>query len=373
MPSLSILIKPASGSCNLRCGYCFYHSVAESREIENYGAMPPGTLETLVKKALDYADGSCVFAFQGGEPTLAGLAFYEKLIEYQKKYNYKKIEINNAVQTNGILIDEKWAEFFARNNFLVGLSVDGIKKIHDQNRFAAGGAATFGKVMETARIFNEAGVQYNILSVVTKDSYKYAEQSYHFFKKNCTRYLQFIPCLDPLGEERGHNAWSLTPAGYLKFLKIIFGLWHKDLKSGNPVSVRWFDNILNMVMGGPPEACGMSGVCGCQFVTEADGSVYPCDFYVTDGWKIGNILENGFGEMRDSPVCAGFIKESLSLHPDCRVCEWFALCRGGCKREREPSNDGKGAKNYFCECYREFFKFSAPKLQKINFHPQIGG
>ena len=353
MPPLSILVKPASGGCNLRCRYCFYHSVAESRRTQNYGLMSPETLEALVKKALAFADGSCAFAFQGGEPTLAGLAFYEKLMEYQREHNRKGVRIYNAIQTNGIFVDEAWASFLSRNDFLVGLSLDGIQKLHDRNR-----EGTFSRVMQTARLFNRAGVQYNILSVVTDDSCQYAAQSYHLFKKNCTRFLQFIPCLDP-PHEKGGDSPSLSPANYLRFLKTVFNLWYADFKRGEAVSIRWFDNILSMVMGNAPEACGMSGVCGCQFVTEADGSVYPCDFYVIDAWRIGNIFDDGFQEMRESAVCSRFIGESLALHPACKACKWYPLCRCGCRRERE------GGRNRFCECYKEFFKFSIARFEEM--------
>jgi len=166
MKAISVLIKPASGNCNLRCKYCFYNSIIRSRETENYGMMDLNTLEILVKKVFESADIACTFAFQGGEPTLVGLDFYKTLIELQKKYNTKNIQVNNALQTNGIVIDENWAKFLNKNNFLVGLSLDGPKDIHDTNRIDMNKKGSFNIVMNTVRLFNKHGVEYNILFVI---------------------------------------------------------------------------------------------------------------------------------------------------------------------------------------------------------------
>jgi len=323
--------------------------------------MPLEMLKVLVKKALSFADSSCTFMFQGGEPTLAGLPFFEKLIEYQSKYNTKSVTITNSIQTNGIMIDKNWADFFARKDFLIGLSLDGTKEIHNQNRIFADESGTFSCVLKTAELFNRTGVQYNILCVVTKNVARCARQVYNFFKSKGFRYLQFIPCLDPLEEERGSNAYSLTSQDYLHFLKTTFDLWYEDIKRKDAVSIRYFDNFLAMAMGQPPEACGMSGICGCQFVTEADGSVYPCDFYVGSEWKIGHILEDSFEDMRFSEVCEQFIEESRHLHPGCKACKWLPLCRGGCKRDRTASG-----KNYYCDSYKAFLEYSLPRLQGLN-------
>ena len=220
MPPLSLLIKPASGNCNLRCKYCFYHSIAENRTMPSYGRMTLETLEILVKKALDQADYSCTFAFQGGEPTLAGLDFYCKLIEYVKLYNTKKIKVNYAIQTNGMVIDNEWAKFLHEYNFLVGLSLDGYKDLHDIMRVDVASKGTFNRVMNTVELFNKYKVEYNILCVVNDYLACHVQKAYNFFKKNGFQYLQFIPCLDPLGEIPGGNEYSLTPERYALFLKI---------------------------------------------------------------------------------------------------------------------------------------------------------
>jgi uncharacterized protein len=365
MPSLSILIKPASSNCNLRCKYCFYHSVAEIRRVESYGLMSLNTLEIVVQKALQFADRVCTFAFQGGEPTLIGLDFYRKLIEFQNKYNLKKVSIHNAIQTNGMAMDDEWAKFLADNNFLVGISLDGPKDIHDAMRYDASGKGSFMRVMNTIALFNKHGVGYNILSTVNTFVARHTNKVYNFFKKNGFSYLQFIPCLDPLNEKPGNYDYSLTPERYAYFLKTLFDLWYEDVMKGNLISIRYFDNLVGMFMGYLPEVCGMMGTCSCQFVIEANGGVYPCDFYVFDEWYLGNIKDMGFEELKCSDAGKRFVEVSRHVAPECEGCKWLNLCSGGCRRSREPFVDGKPVLNYFCSAYREFFDYTAPRLQQL--------
>jgi uncharacterized protein len=365
MPPLSLLIKPASSNCNLKCKYCFYHSIAENRVVPSYGMMDNDTLETLVSKALRYADYSCTFAFQGGEPTLVGLDFYRKLIELIKTYNVKNIDIHYAIQTNGLLINDEWARFLAQNKFLVGISLDGTKNIHDSMRIDARGRGSFNGVMNTVNLFNKYGVEFNILTVVNSFVARHIIKIYNFFKKSNFRYLQFIPCLDPLDQEPGNFEYSLTPERYSYFLKALFDLWYQDILKNNIISIRYFDNLVGMILGYRPEACGMSGECTCYFVIEANGGVYPCDFYVLDKWYLGNIKDTGFGELSSSPKAIEFVESSKHIDPECPNCKWYSLCRGGCRRNREPFIDGKPALNYFCSSYKEFFEYAVPKLYEI--------
>jgi uncharacterized protein len=166
MPPINVLIKPAFSACNLRCQYCFYYDESQKRSQSNYGMMTAETLETIVQKTLAYGETYVGFAFQGGEPTLAGLGFYRNLLELQQKYNQKKVKISNAIQTNGTLLDADWAQFLAQNRFLVGLSLDGPKDINDLNRIDAQGAGSYNRVLKTVALFNHYQVEYNVLSVV---------------------------------------------------------------------------------------------------------------------------------------------------------------------------------------------------------------
>lgn len=367
MPSISVLIKPASSNCNLKCSYCFYNSISEKRTIKNYGIMEIDTIESIVKKVFEFADYSCTFAFQGGEPTLAGIDFFEQLMNFQKRYNTKNIKVYNSIQTNGIAIDEKWAKFFSRNNFLVGISLDGYKKVHDVNRIETGGKGSFSRVIKAISILNDFKVNYNILFVVNASTARHANKIYKYFKESCFEYIQFIPCIDPFDEEPGKQPHSLTPKRYAEFLTTFFDLWYRDMIAGNGISVRTFDNFVTMLMGYAPEACDMSGICTCQFVIEADGSVYPCDFYVLDKWRLGNILTDSIQELGTSHTTFKFIEESTYLSPECRECKWLTLCRGGCRRMRESFGGNKPSLNYFCLAYKEFFNYSITRIQEISY------
>jgi uncharacterized protein len=365
MPPIYVLIKPASSACNLRCKYCFYHDVAGNRATPNQGMMSDATLETLVQKTLEYGDQAVGFAFQGGEPTLAGLDFYRKLLAYQKQYNRNHARISNALQTNGMCIDEAWAEFLAEHRFLVGLSLDGPKDIHDLNRTDARGGGSHRRVEQAAAWFDQYGVEYNILCVVTKPVARHVEKVYHYYAKKGFRYLQFIPCLDGLGETPGQNPYSLTPELYESFLKKLFDLWYWDFRNGNRVSIRMFDNILHLLLGYPPESCDMKGYCSANTVVEADGAVYPCDFYVLDRWKMGDIREDSLQAMLEGETARAFVEVSRGIAGQCQGCEVFALCRGGCRRHYEPIAGRIEGRNYFCPAYRGFYHYALPRFREI--------
>lgn len=364
MPAISLLIKPASSSCNMRCAYCFYADVANRREVANYGIMSEKTLETIIKKVFDYADTVAAFGFQGGEPTVAGLNFFKKAVALQKKYNVKNIRVTNAIQTNGLNINDEWAQFFHDNGFLVGLSLDGTKAIHDKYRKDVLGNGTFDRVLDAAKLMERHKVEFNILSTVNRDVAENIERIYYFFKKQGFSYLQFIPCLDEL-KLPGEREYSLTPELYGRFLKDLFRLWYVDLNTNHPVSIRYFDNLVMMIGGYPPESCGMSGSCSCYYMIEADGSVYPCDFYVTDEWRIGNVLTDGWDEMRQTETARRFVETSRQIAEECKTCRYYRLCRGGCRRNREPISLGQNTLNVLCPAFRTFFEYAADDLVKV--------
>lgn len=350
MPAISILIKPASSSCNMSCKYCFYHDVSSNRSVRNYGIMGFDTLEAIVSKAFDNNRSQVSFAFQGGEPTLAGLDFFERFIVLVKKYNTKNITVKKAIQTNGYIIDENWTRFFKENEFLVGVSLDGPKDIHDANRLDSRGEGTFNKVIKAIGLLKKEDVPFNILCVLTSMSAKHILKEYNFFKKQGFRYLQFIPCLDSL-EERGAERYTLKPDEYLYVLNMLFEQYKHDYFNNNYVSIRNFDNYIRMAMGYQPESCDMAGICSCYYVIEANGDVYPCDFYALDEYKIGNISNDSFDEMKTSNSSISFINESKKFNDDCIECKYSAICRNGCKRYR----DIETGKNKFCSAYFNFF------------------
>lgn len=361
MPPINLLIKPASSLCNMRCKYCFYSDVSKSREHRSYGMMSIDTLESVVKRAFEYATDYVGFAFQGGEPTLAGMDFYKKLIEFQRKYNTKKIKIHNAIQTNGYLIDDEWASFLAENGFLVGLSLDGTKEAHNSLRVDANGEGTYNRVIKAAEVLERNKVEFNILCVVNNFVARYPRKVYEQLKKY--KYIQFIACLDGFDGEK--TPYSLTQERYSNFLIQTFDLYYRDIMNGDFVSVRNFDNYINILLGRPPESCAMNGYCTCYCVVEGDGSVYPCDFYVLDEWKIGNVITDSLEDMIRSDTAKRFVEQSYHISDGCKVCRFYKLCRGGCRREREPFVGGYPGINNFCQSYKAFFDSSMEKLSEI--------
>lgn len=364
MPLLQLLIKPASGSCNMRCNYCFYMDEMENRACASYGYMTIETLELLVKKALEYADGVCTFAFQGGEPTLVGIEFYEELLRLQKRYNTKKIRIDNVLQTNGYALDEKWAAFFAENHFLVGLSVDGIGTTHNAWRKDVNGNDTFERVMKAAELLRRAGAEFNVLTVVNNKTAARVSRIYQFYKKNGFAYQQYIACLNPLHAEK-EPEYALTPEAYGKFMSELFDLWYLDLTKGQQPYIRQFENYVGILLGAEPEACEMKGLCGNQNVVEADGSVYPCDFYVLDDYKIGNVREDSFEQILENSIAMKFTEKSVITDKECRECKYFPLCRGGCGRHRMDAEGKRTGRNRFCRSYQMFFNAALPRLLDI--------
>lgn len=362
MKNLNLLIKPASSSCNLRCRYCFYYDVADNREVKNYGIMNDDTLENMVKKVFDDVEYSANFAFQGGEPTMAGIEFFEKFHKFVEKYNTKKIIVNFSLQTNGTLLNKKWLELFKKHNYLIGLSLDGNKEMHDTFRIDAKGEGTFSRVLKAAKMMKKAEVEFNILCVVNKLIAQNGKLVYNFFKNNGFRYYQFIPCLDSLScsEEKDY---TLTAEDYGKFLDETFNLWYEDIMSDKRISVRHFDNYTKILLGEEPEACDMVGHCNMNAVLESDGSMYPCDFYVLDEFKVGNINESSFEELFKSEAEMRFLRTSLAVDEKCKVCRYFKICRGGCRRHKELTAEGN-YENRFCESYKYFFERNIDKMIK---------
>ena len=364
MPPINLLVKPASGQCNLHCEYCFYCDLTQKREQASYGMMTEKTLDNMMRRVFSFAEHDVTIAYQGGEPTLRGLDFFRLSVELQKKYNTRHLPVHNALQTNGTLLTREWAQFFRENRFLLGVSLDGTKETNDAFRLTKAGKSSYSAVQHGIELLESEGVDFNILTVVHARTARNIGKVYGAFRRRGLRYLQFIPCLDPLGETPGSHPYSLTPKAYGDFLCRLFDCWWQDIEKGEFVSIRQFDNYVQMLLGIPPESCGMSGVCSLQNVVEADGGVYPCDFYVTDRYSLGNVNDNSFEEIYQKREELRFIEESLVPDEECKSCEWRGLCGNGCKRYREPRReDGSFQRNFFCESYRQFFSYAYPRLR----------
>ncbi len=346
------MIKPASSLCNMRCRYCFYHDVSNIREVKSFGVMSEATAENLIRKAFDFADGESVaFAFQGGEPLIAGLDFFKSFIGLTKKFNKLNNKVYFGLQTNGTLLTNEWAEFFAENGFLIGLSLDGDKKANrfrvDENYENA-----YEKIIEASEILKAHKVDFNILTVLTGYCAENIDTVYKSLTNMGFKYLQFIPCLRPFGDKTESELY-MTGRQYAKFLIHGFNAYVKDYVRGDYTSVRYFDNLVHLFLGNPTEQCGMCGHCMHQFVAEGNGNIYPCDFYCTDEWLLGNINESDFDALAHCDKATEFLRESLKADEKCRQCKFYPLCRGGgCKRMRNDRD--------YCEAYKAFFSACLP-------------
>ncbi|MBQ8513016.1 MAG: SPASM domain-containing protein [Clostridia bacterium] len=365
MPPLSMLIKPASGLCNMRCRYCFYADVTEHREIPSYGIMTPQTTEALVRRAFDFADGQVTFAFQGGEPTLAGVEYYRNFVSLVNRYNVKKLPVSWAMQTNGYHVSDELCGILRDNHFLMGVSLDGTGSLHDSVRPDASGDGTFRRVNETIAKFQRYGIDYNILTVITNAAAKNISQIYNYFRSKRYGYVQFIKHVDGFGDTEENSVYSLSPKRYASFLKTAFGYYYDDIMAGKYMSVREFDNFVMLAAGRDAECCGMNGMCPANLVIEADGGAYPCDFYVLDEWRMGNVIDTPLIDLFESDTAKEFRRRSRQIPEKCRSCRYFRLCRGGCARYREPMTESGLGMNKYCESYLEFFEYAAPKLVKL--------
>lgn len=362
MRSLTFLIKPASSLCDMRCRYCFYHDISDIREVKSMGIMGEDTAQALIRAAFVAVEpgGFVQFTFQGGEPTLAGLDFFRGFMALEQQYRPRNVQVGHAIQTNGLQLSGEWVRFLKEHGFLVGVSIDGNQAIHDAYRVDTAGKGTWDRVTAALARLDSFGVETNLLCVVSSTVAKNPQKVYTSLRKLGGHPLQFIPCLDPMEAERGGEAYSLKPEAYGKFLCGLFDCWYRDWKAGNYVSIRTFDDYLRILMGMPPSTCAASGSCGSYLVVEGDGSLYPCDFYVLDEWKIGNIWDMTVGEALASPLSRGFAAEGAIRPENCRDCSWIPLCRGGCRRDWTQQR-----KNYYCASFRAFFAYALPRLQEM--------
>ena len=369
MPALQIMIKPASAACNLRCAYCFYREEADHRTVGCRGKMTGDTARTVIGKAFAYAgsdrDSRVSFAFQGGEPLLAGLPFFQTFVQTAKDTNVSGIPVDFSLQTNGVLIDDAFAAFFAKEGFLVGLSLDGIRSVHDRYRTDAAGNGTFDAVRRAAKRLSAHHVPFNILCVVTDALCTHGEEVWRALREY--GHLQFIPCLPPMTEDAQHAAvpssYAPTAEHYARFLSDIWRGYYRDFCAHRPVSVRTFDNWLNLLLRLPPESCAMCGICMPSLIVEADGDVYPCDFYALDEYRLGSLCDadTDIAALLSSEMLQTFLRASHAVPDACRACRYYPLCRNGCRRERTLP-DGRVR---HCAAYHTFFDRHIGQLEDM--------
>jgi len=348
----SLLIKPASAVCNLDCDYCFYLD----READPYASLPgrrmtPEVLERLVSTWLFYSYPNSVFAFQGGEPTLAGLRFFEKLIELQKEHGRDGQNVSNALQTNAILIDRDWAQLFRAYNWLVGVSLDGPAEIHDRYRLNKGRQPTWKRVIEAVEALQREKVEFNILCVLNDANVGRPRELYKFFKELGVDNIQYIP-LSEFRPDGTPLPFTVTPDEYGRFLCETFDVWWPDRRK---IRIRFFDNLAEALAGQKPGSCTLHETCDSYVVVEYNGDVYPCDFFVEKDWKIGNITVDSWPEIARRQRRFSFASKKTLAHPECQVCKYQGICHGGCPKFRHAPNRRFEDLDYFCPAYKMIF------------------
>lgn len=330
--TFSIMAKPTGSACNLRCSYCYYKS--------NVAVMADDVLEAYIKQNIEAQGKDAVveFAWHGGEPTLCGLDFFKRIITLQRKYGVQKMR--NTLQTNGILLDDKWCAFFKENNFLIGISVDGPRHLHDANRKYRDGRASYDDTMSGLLFLRKWGVEYNTLTTVNPSNVKYPRETYQFLSKE-SDFIQFLPVVNGVQEAAGISAedWGT-------FLCSVFDVWrNRDI---GKKFVQIFEAAIGNMMERPPGFCVHEPVCGHCASVETDGNVYSCDWFSDQDNCIGNILKTPLKDIMRRNKNFG-MKKAETLSQLCLDCPYLGLCWGGCPKHRV------NGQNLLCSGYKKFF------------------
>ncbi len=370
------MTKPIGPRCNLDCRYCFYLEKEKLfPEGESY-RMSDEVLETYIRKYIQSQRAPEIsFAWQGGEPTLLGLPFFRKVVALQRQYAGGR-PVHNAFQTNGTNLDDDWCRFFAREHFLVGLSLDGPAHVHDRYRVDKAGGGSHAEVMRALELLKKHRVEFNTLTCVTRQSPDEALEIYHFLKDQGAVFMQFIPIVERAGDRAAHAMgldlavppdprasdnpdammpWAVTPEGYGRFLCRIFDEWIRA--DVGRIFVNLFDMALGAWCGMEPNLCTFSRQCGQAVAMEHNGDVYSCDHYVYPDYFLGNVMEKSLEEMVYSPEQIRFGNDKCDALPAyCRACEFLFACNGECPKHRFINTpDGEPGLNYLCAGYKTFF------------------
>jgi len=388
-----VMVKPAGSACNLDCGYCFYLHKQHLPGGPGGGHMHDDVLERFVRDYIQSVTADeVVFSWQGGEPTLLGVGFFEKVVALQRKHAKPGQRIENDLQTNGTLLDEDWARFLKEHNFLVGLSIDGPREIHDHFRVTKHGEPTFDKVFAAAQMLRRHGVRFNTLTCVNRFNASRPLDVYRFLRRELgSTYLQFIPIVEPrdfetvaphkwdaarlpvLGAPESRpdhpqsvvTPWSVDPEEYGYFLSKVWDEWlARDL---GKVLVNFCETLVVQRMGLPSQVCVYAENCGKGVAVEHDGSVYSCDHYVYPEYRLGNVEQASLGDMVFAPTQVRFgYAKSETLPAYCRQCEYLADCWGECPKNRLlRTPEGEPGLNYLCAGLKRFFRHASPEARRM--------
>ncbi len=375
-----VMAKPSGAVCNLDCTYCFYLEKDKLYpDLAKNWRMGDATLEAYVAQYIDAQDVPAVnFAWQGGEPTLMGLEFFRSALQLQRKHANGKT-ITNAIQTNGVLLDDDWGEFLAKNEFLVGISIDGPPNMHDRYRVDKGEGSTFERVMSGLEVLKRHEVEFNTLTVLNNVNVRQPLRVYRFLKSIGSRYMQFIPIVERRADaiaadqlslvgpdfEAGAQVteWSVKPDEYGRFLRTVFDTW--VLHDVGEYFVQAFDAALAAWTGQPAGICIFAETCGDALIIEHNGDLYSCDHYVYPEFLLGNVDQQSIREMVTSEKQVKFGRDKRDTLPEyCRKCEYRFACNGGCPKQRFlHTPDGEPGLHYLCRSYKAFFSHADPYMR----------
>ena len=376
LQGIHVVAKPIGPLCNLNCEYCFYlEKQALFAQDEKY-RMPDDVLRAFIANYITSQPTPIVeFVWQGGEPTLLGIDFFKRVIELQKQFAGAKT-ITNALQTNGTLLTDEWCAFLKKHNFMVGISLDGPKEIHDRYRRDRKGAGSFDQVMHGLKLLQKYKVEYNVLACVARETARNPLDVYHFFKGQGVEFIQFSPVVERLADSSSRQTslrlagpaslqkaeeqvevtpWSVIPEEYGDFLIAIYDEWVRH-DVGN-VFVMNFEWALNAWIGNPSPVCVHAKQCGRSVVIEHNGDVFACDHCVYPQYRLGNIKHGRLSDMVERSIQSGFgVTKETSLPRWCMECDVLPACQGGCPKHRFMTTyyDEPGL-HYLCEGYKKFF------------------
>jgi uncharacterized protein len=362
------MAKPTGAQCNLDCSYCFFLDKMRLYPESDF-RMTDEVHEAYIRQLFEaHREPRITVAWQGGEPSLMGIDFFRRSVELQKKYQKPGTVVENTFQTNGILLDEEWCRFFRENKFLVGLSMDGTKELHDTFRKDKGGHGTFDRVMKAVRLLQDQRVEFNILCTVNSRNASHPLPVYRFFRDTVkSRYIQFIPVVERIDDNIQTGAQvterSVRPEQWGKFLIGIFDEWvGRDV---GRTFVLNFDGALAGWLGLAGTVCIFGRNCGQGMALEHNGDLYSCDHFVEPGYLLGNIMQTPMSVLADSPKQLKFGRDKWDCLPGyCRRCDFLFACHGECPRNRFiETPEGEEGLNYLCQGYRSFFEHADPGMK----------
>ncbi|HAH88397.1 MAG TPA: anaerobic sulfatase maturase, partial [Armatimonadetes bacterium] len=359
MKPFSLLIKPASADCNLRCAYCFYLEKSGLYPYARRHRMPDDVLDRLIRGYMSTNQPVYSFVWQGGEPALMGLGFFRKVTELQQQYGRSGAVVSNGLQTNATLIDDELAAHLARYRFLVGVSLDGPADIHDFYRRRSSGEGTHADVLTGIECLRRNRVEFNALTLVTSANACRGGEVYRYLRDTGCCHHQYIPCVefDAGGKPQ---PWSITGKEWGGFLCRVFDEWHAH--DTRRVSVRLFDSILAYMVDGTRNICQISQNCCQYFLVEYNGDVYPCDFFADPDLRLGNISSDNWAELQESEKYRAFGELKSSWDEQCLDCEYMEYCMGDCLKHR--THEGVSP-SHLCDGWKTFFAHSLPAFREI--------